>query len=114
MIGTHSLIDMIKMYNKNKDVINAYIKGESIEGFRMKDINGSDVDLAPTGAMIGVFVSLILLSAFLWVWGIMVLVRYWSILPEWAQILGLVGLLGFGGPILTLIVVYVAKGHATP
>jgi hypothetical protein len=49
----------------------------------------------------------------LWVWAIVVLIKNWKQLPPWAKTLGVIGLVpGLpGGPIMTLIVVYIGKQY---
>ena len=43
---------------------------------------------------------------------LVILVKYWSQLPSWAKVLGIIGVLPIipGGQILTIIVVYISKG----
>jgi len=54
----------------------------------------------------------ILLGLAIWIWALIALVNFWSKLPIWAQVIGILGLLmPAGGPIITLIVVYVAKNN---
>ena len=52
------------------------------------------------------------MSFTLWIWSIIILVKYWKFLPSWAKVVGLVGLipiLPVAGPILTLLCVYIGK-----
>ena len=114
LVRIYSLPEIITMYRNNKHLIEATLKNQPVEGFiKIRDTDGN---LVTTGAGFGIFfIILLLLSLFIWIWALMVLIRYWDILPDWAKIVGLLSILGpLGGPIVTLIVVYVAKGHATP
>ena len=114
LVRIYSLPEIITMYRNNKHLIEAALKKQPIEGFvKIRDANG---DAVTTSVGFGIFiVILLLLSLFIWIWALMVLIRYWDILPDWAKIVGLLSILGvLGGPIVTLIVVYVVKGHATP
>jgi hypothetical protein len=46
----------------------------------------------------------------IWIWALVWTMKYWKVLPGWAQALSIIGLLGVvGGPIMTLIVVYIGK-----
>ena len=72
-------------------------------------------DQAFGSCLMSIFIILLmLLSLFLWVWALIVLIRYCNILPALEQVLGVLGLITGFGPVVTLVAVYVAKGHATP
>jgi hypothetical protein len=102
MIGTYSLLNLMKEYKDNKPIIDAYISGSSIEG--MHD------DMRFLGLTVGVFVTMFIISLLVWIWAIVVTMKYWKQLPSWAQILAVIGLLsGIGGPLMTLVVVYIGK-----
>jgi len=64
------------------------------------------------GFTVGIFISIFLISLITWIWAVVILVKYWSQLPGWAKVLGLIGVLPImpGGQILTIIVVYISKG----
>ena len=54
--------------------------------------------------------AIFVIIAAIWVWALWVTVKYWAILPSWAQILAIVGLMPSGiGPIFTLVAVYIGK-----
>jgi hypothetical protein len=66
------------------------------------------------GFGIGIFILMFLIVTGIWIWAVVVLVKYWKELPSWAQVLGVIGVLPVvpgGGPILTLIAVYIGKGQ---
>ena len=72
-------------------------------------------DDAAVGAVIGIsgaiLAIILVISLSLWIWGLVVTLKYWKMLPNWAQIFAVLGLipgLPFG-PVVTLIVVYVGK-----
>ena len=95
--------DWLKAYQQNKETITAYFKNQSLEGY-------DDDALGWTGATITVFLVLGLISFVIWIWAIVVTVKYWNVLPSWAKVLAIIGLLPIPvGPILTLIVVYIGK-----
>ena len=49
----------------------------------------------------------------LWVVGLVLLLKYWRQLPDWAKVLGIIGLIPAvpGGPLLTIIVVLIGKNQ---
>ena len=108
----NSLSTYIKEYKNNKSLIDSYLKNNSIEEYKHKN---DDSDLKPVGTIlgmgIGLFLFFLLLVVGLWIWAIVVLIKYWTKLPTWAKALGVIGLVpGLpGGPVLTLIVVYIGK-----
>jgi len=108
----HSLYNYIKEYENNKHLIKAYLTNQLIENYG--DDNGDD-NGNNTGSImgfsIGIFIFILLASLAIWIWAVIVLVKYWKMLPDWGKVLGLIGVLPVlpGGPIMTLIVVYVGK-----
>ena len=100
----HSLYNYLVAYEENKPLIHAYLQNQHVEHLH-------DSDNTVLGFGIGIFLIILLISIALWIWAIVALVKYWKVLPSWAQVLGVIGLLPIfpGGPILTLIVVYIGK-----
>ena len=103
--------DWLKAYQQNKETITAYFKNQSLEGLTLKGDDGDLKDaLAWTGATVTVFLIYGLISFVIWIWAIVVTIKYWNALPSWAKVLAIIGLFPIpGGPILTLIVVYIGK-----
>lgn len=118
----YSITELLNAYKENKPMIEAYMRGDkSYEGFTV-DINGSNqqVDASGFGAVlgvgIGIFIVLIVVTLSLFIWALVVLIRYREHLETWAIVVGAVGLVcafvpGYGiiGPIITLLVVYLSK-----
>ena len=52
----------------------------------------------------------VLVNVILWIYGLFITIKYWYQLPTWAKILAVLGLL-FGGPIVTIIAVYIGKNQ---
>lgn len=105
MYTKFSLSNLSKNFKENKTLIEAYFKGLPVEGFNS---NGGTI----MGLGVAAFLILFLIGLSVWIWAIVSLVKYWKVLPDWAKIIGLLALLPvlpIGGPIVTLIVVYVAK-----
>jgi|688.fasta_scaffold541253_2 hypothetical protein len=117
MYGKYSVFNMMKLYRDNKPVIHAYLKGQSVEGYsHLNHTNDSDADAAVSaGAFaafggIAIFLVLMAINMAIWIWALIWTMKYWKVLPGWAQALSVIGLLGVvGGPIMTLIVVYIGK-----
>lgn len=103
--GKYNIFNTLSMLKKNRPLVESYLKGDIVEGFKTTD--GPDVVV---GMGVGVWLSIIVVAIGLWIWALVVTLKYFKVLPEWAQILAILGLFGFGGPILTLIVVYIGKG----
>lgn len=73
-------------------------------------------DASDAGSAVGslLVLGLMLFLTFgIWIWGIIVLVKYWKEIPIWAKVLGIVGLLPIlpFGPVLTLICVYAGQKY---
>ena len=100
--GEYNIFNVLSKFNKHRYILQAKMKGETIEGYS---------DPGDTGAFFTSIwgILIIVLALGLWIWGLVVTIKYFKVLPVWAQILGILGLVGFGGPILTLIVVYIGK-----
>jgi len=63
------------------------------------------------GMTFGLFLFVLMLSIALWVFALVILIRYWNVLPSWAKVLGVMGILPIFpfGPVLTIIAVYIGK-----
>ena len=63
------------------------------------------------GMGIGLFLTILAKSLALWIWALVLLARYWSVIPDWAKIIGIIGVLPIipGGTIITIIVMYVVE-----
>jgi hypothetical protein len=82
------------------------------EGYDSRSGSSSDSD---NGSLLGgvlIIGLLLFLTIGIWIWALVVLIKYWRHLPSWAQVLGVIGLLPILplGPVITLICVYVSKG----
>ena len=102
--GDHNIFNVLSQFNKHKYILHAKMKGHSIEGFTDDSTKDSESFFTSIGGIIIITISLIL-----WILALIVTIKYFNSLPVWAQILSILGLVGFGGPFLTLIVVYIAK-----
>ena len=83
------------------------------EGYNDNDNEKKDFEKF-LGLSIGLLVFLIVLIVVIETWAIVVLVKHWNYLPTWARIISILGVIpGVPlGPVVTLIVVYVAKSSS--
>jgi hypothetical protein len=99
--GNYNIFNVLSEFNKQKHTLITKLKGQSIEGY-------SDDDPAPFfGTFFGILIIIIALA--IWIWALVITIKYFNIIPIWAQILSVLGLFGIGGPILTILVVYIGK-----
>lgn len=115
MLDKFSVKNILTAWQDNKPLIDAYLKNQSVEGFRM---NASSDGGATAGKILGFGVGVFLIVAVviiaLWFWALYVTIKFWSSLPTWARVIAVIGLF-FGwtygiGTVITLIVVYASKG----
>ena len=66
---------------------------------------------ATLGMAIGVFITVCVIILVCWIIAIVLLVQNWKILPDWAKVIGFLGVIPVvpGGPILTIIIVLCAR-----
>ena len=66
---------------------------------------------AAVGVASGVLAVVLIIGLAIWIWALVVTLKFWKVLPEWAKVIGVLGLLPVVplGPVVTLIVVYIAK-----
>jgi hypothetical protein len=97
----HSLYQLINEYNKNKDLLNAYINSETIENY-----NHSDKIL---GFTYGMFLIILVIWLFIFTITVFLLVKYWNKLPTWAQIVCLLLLILPipGGSIISIMIIFI-------
>ena len=51
-----------------------------------------------------------LILLILWIWGLLITIKFWKEIPTWAKVLAIIGLVvPFLGPVLTIIVVYISR-----
>jgi hypothetical protein len=103
MIGKYSLSNMINAYKNNKDIIEAYINNKPIENY------GGDMFIL--GLTLPIFLITFLVVIITWVAATYYLIINFELIPVWAQAIGILSLLGFGGPLITVIVVLIGKKY---
>lgn len=109
MNGKYSFFNMLKIYRDNRHEVDAYFKGQPIEGFHGDNKKDKNDAFASFGG-IALFMVFLLIGAGIWIWALVATIKYWSQLPIWAQIIAVIGLVTGVGPVVTLIVVYIGKG----
>ena len=103
MLQKYSVFNMMNEFSKNRPMIQAYLNGKSIENYSYSHNN-------LMGMTVGNFLVAFVIVVGIWIWALISLVVNWSRLESWAKLLGFIGLfLGVGGPIMTLLVVYLGK-----
>lgn len=108
MNSQYTIVNITREFLKNKPLIDAYFKGQYTENYN------NDNNASIMGMGIVAFIIFFLVAIGIWIWAIVSLIKFWNVLPDWAKIIGLISLLPIlpvGGPIMTLIVVYIAKGN---
>lgn len=94
--GNYSFINMSKELFENK----------TTEGYDGEEQNSSEM-IEKLGKR--TFMMLFFLNLLVWVWALLLVIFYWNSLKTWVKVAGVLGLLGlFGGPILTIVVVYIS------
>ena len=105
MNNRYTIVNLAKEFRENKPLIEAYFKNQSVEGLTSED-------KSILGMGIATFLIFFFIALGIWIWAIFALIKYWSVLPDCAKIFGLLALnpfLPIGGPIATLVVVYITK-----
>ena len=111
-VGQHNIFNILTELKHHRPAIEAHFKGHSIEGLK-DDPENPDIPSWMAGWGVAFTLVIVVIALALWVWALVVTIKYFSVVPAWAQVLAVLGLLGFGGPVLTLIVIYIGKGMHT-
>jgi hypothetical protein len=111
MYGKYSLDNMLKICKENNELICAYLKGQSFEGYQYKEHNSNKtVTTFDAFGGLAIFLVLLVINLIIWIWALIVTIQYFKVIPQWAQIVSVLGLVCPAiGPVVTLIVVYVSK-----
>jgi len=109
---SYSLASLLQEYSKNKERIHEYLQNKTVEGYRDNDDNDDNDDNNDYNISTGMFIMIVTVSLITWIWSFAVTVLFWKHLPDWARVVAILGLIPSipGGPIATLVVVYVTKG----
>ncbi len=98
----YNLPSLLTAYHNNKSLLDAHIRGRTVEH------NDPTNSTTVVGLSLSLFLLLLFVSIAVWVWALVLLISKWGKLDTWAQVLGILALLtGFGGPVVTLIIVYI-------
>ena len=116
--------ELVKYVKNNKDLFQAGIKNQNVEYFKVNlkkpkskvtadgldETEVVDVDLATSVGFMFLMLFILLIATIMWTWALVALIKYWNLLPTAVQAIGVICLItGFGGPLVTLILVYVFK-----
>jgi hypothetical protein len=103
-----SIMNLAREYKRRRERFN----GNGNNNVNSRPLNNDGA----TGATAAIFGVVLLFALVLWIWAIVMLVKYWEVLPEWAKVVGILGVLPIVpvGPIVTIVVVYIGKesGHS--
>ena len=106
MNSQYSPYNMVRTFAKNRPLIQAYLQNKSVEGFNP---NSDDTIM---GMAISIFLITFIIVVGIWIWALVITIKYWKVIPPWAQVIAIIGLVsGVGGPVATIIAVYVGKNN---
>ncbi len=101
-------IKLAKYINNNKVLLQASFQNQPVEHMTPTSSPKNSRDYQEPNMMSLFF--LFFIGFVIWIWALFVTLKYWNEIPVWARIISLVCLVsGIGGPIVSIIVVYVAK-----
>jgi len=105
MFGKYSFHNLVKIYNDNKPLFDAYLDGHSVEG-----IDGDDSDTPKTlsGMSLFLIITLIIGHIVFWVFAIWFTRSNWDNIPDWVRIISVFCII-FNFPIVSIILVYVGR-----
>ena len=104
MFGKYSFPNLMKIYNKNKPVFDAYLNRHSVEEFSDEDsekIVCTKVENIP----IWIVILFIIIHLIIFVLAIYLIMIKWKIMPEWGKAVSIMCLV-LNVPVLSLIFVY--------
>ena len=103
MIGKYSAFNMLDAYNKNKSIIDEYVKGNTVESYDEETI---------LNLSIGMFVFIFLIVFIFWFFALFFLMSNWNKMSDIGKVLGVLSLMGLGGPFATIIIVLATRRSA--
>ena len=110
-------MELVKYVKDNKELLQSALRNQNVEHFKLsmqKSKEGTDDTDISSGAAMAMVIFIFIMFLFatiIWVWALVALIKYWNLLPTAVQAIGVICLItGFGGPVVTLILVYVFKG----
>ena len=105
MFGKYSFHNLVKIYNDNKPLFDAYLDGHSVEGI---DGDDSDTPKKLSGLGLGIIITLIILHIVLYIWAIVITISRWNLIADWARILSVLCII-LNVPLVSIIVVYASS-----
>ena len=107
MFGKYSFPNLMKIYNKNRPVFDAYLNRHSIEEFRKEFDEDSETVVCTKVENIPIWIIIlfIVMHLILFVLAIYLIMIKWKIMPEWAKSVSIMCLV-LNLPVLSLIFVY--------
>lgn len=106
MFGKYSVNNLVSEFQQNRHKIHAFVTGQCVECYG--DNNEDDKTIMGLG--IGLFLVIFVIALGIWIWALVALLKNWNYLSDVAKILAVLALMGIlGGPVVTLIIVYVMR-----
>ena len=117
----YSLLDLIKEYNKLKTIKENYSPSgkdncpagqkycKVIDGCATEEDCNNDKEALQI--IYAIVIPLLIINFAIWLWALIVLIKFWKDLPDWAKIIGIIGLFPIipFGPVISLICIYIGK-----
>lgn len=107
MFGKYSFPNLMKIYNKNKPVFDAYLNRHSVEKFSKEFDEDSEkiVCTKVENIPIWIVILFIIIHLIIFAFAIYLIMIKWKIMPEWAKSVSIMCLV-LNLPVLSLIFVY--------
>lgn len=107
MFGKYSFPNLMKIYNKNRSVFDAYLNRHSVEEFSKEFDEDSEkiVCTKVENIPIWIVILFIIIHLIIFALAIYLIMIKWKIMPEWAKSVSIMCLV-LNLPVLSLIFVY--------
>lgn len=98
-----SIQRLLTEYYNNKAIIKDYLQKRENYG------DGSDRTIMGMG--LAIFLVIFIIAIIIWIWALVALISNWKKLPNYAKIIGTIGILPIlpFGPVVTLLAVYIGR-----
>lgn len=104
-MSVYTVSGMMNVYAQNQATVGRYLAGTA-SASEMANFT------AMTGIGLALFLLIVVLTIGIWVYAIYLLYTNWKIIPTWAQILGVIGVLPIPvpiGPFATILIVLLSR-----
>ena len=94
-----SVFPFVQEYLQHRPIVDAYLRGDRTETMNQTSLMGMTLEM---------FAMVFLVAVALYITSVVLLIVEWNKIPDWAKVVGILGLLS-GCAIVTLIVVLVTR-----